>query len=331
MKTMFINTGVGAVYTALNTALTSLSKKIETTVFSEKDDVAAMLFSTATEIPITSNIKNLKYIDGKAFKMLDLIVHGTEYSNGNGIDDINETLRIISESMPAAVVWTTDVSITKAKEKEALVNYMSALASLGYSTNYRVINAAQYGSAHHFTQLYVVSTKQTVDNQTFFEFPDPAGSPAFRKPLPEYLQDEPSTIYDIDYKHFALVLDEDVDQRYIIIRDDGKANGEVIAVPGDAVRWDLPTEKQTKRVKQREAPHLTPKPRHGVYWKVRYRFFTPYEYFKLQEFSTKDIESICGLSISDEKLYELAVTRSVNIRPATIVLYSLFKDVNLNF
>ena len=325
MKTMFINTGVGAVYTALNTALTSVSKKIESTIFSEKDDVAAMLFSISSKIPITNNIKDLKYIDGKAFKMLDLIVHGTEYNSGKGIDDINETLRIISESMPNIIIWTTDVSITKSKEKEALANYMGALASLGYATNYRIINAFQYGSAHHFTQLYVISTKQTVDSQNFFEFPAPTTSSGFKKVLPEYLEDEPSTEFDIDYKHFALVLDEDIDQRHIIIRDEGRTNGEVLALPGDAVRWDLPTEKQTKRVKQRAVPHLTPKPRHGVFWKSRYRFFTPFEYFKLQEFSTKDIQSICGLSISNEKLYELAVTRSVNIRPATIILYALLK------
>lgn len=321
MKTMFINTGIGAVYTALTTALAPLSEKIEPTVFSEKDDVASMLFSMLTTIPVTNNIKNLKFIDGKSFKNLGLVVHGTEYQNGKGIDDVNETLRIISEAMPQVVLWTTDVSITKSKNSEALTNYISALASLGYKTNYRIVNAAQYGSAHHFTQLYVVS----VYGDNFFEFPPPFSTEE-KRTLPEYLQDEPSTIFDIDYKHFALVIDEDVDQHYIIVRDEGKSSGEVLAVPGDSIRWHLPTVKQKRRVKQKVAPHLTPEPRHGVYWKSRYRFFTPQEYFKLQELPTQQIEAIFSIGVSNEKMYELATTRTVNILPSTVVLYKLFNN-----
>lgn len=135
---------------------------------------------------------------------VDLIMHGSpcqdfslsgknlggDEGSGTRSSLMYETIRIVSKLKPKYVIWENVKNILSKTHIHNFENYLHKLSELGYTNNYKILNAKDYGIPQNRERVFVVSI---LGDETF-EFPD-------KQPLSTKLID---------------LLETEVDERYYL-------------------------------------------------------------------------------------------------------------------
>lgn len=135
---------------------------------------------------------------------VDLIMHGSpcqdfsvagkqaggDKDSGTRSSLMYETLRIVEKLKPKYVIWENVKNLLSKKHLHNFEAYQEAMRELGYTNNYQVLNAKNYGVPQNRERVFTVSILGDED----FKFPEP-------EPLKKRLKD---------------VLETDVDEKYYI-------------------------------------------------------------------------------------------------------------------
>lgn len=125
----------------------------------------------------------------------DLIMHGSpcqDFSvagkNAGGDKDsgtrsslMYETLRIVEKLRPKYVIWENVKNLLSKKHRHNFDAYLDAMTDLGYTNNYQVLNAKDYGIPQNRERVFTVSIRDDLKNRMFL-FPD-------KQPLTKKLED----------------------------------------------------------------------------------------------------------------------------------------------
>lgn len=139
----------------------------------------------------------------------DLIMHGSPCQDfsvaglGKGGDKgsgtrsslMYETLRIVEKLKPKYVIWENVKNLLSKKHRHNFDAYLQAMGDLGYHSNYKVLNAKDYGVPQNRERVFTVSVRKDLEDEFMaFEFPEPI-------PLDKRLKD---------------VLESQVDDKYYL-------------------------------------------------------------------------------------------------------------------
>lgn len=114
---------------------------------------------------------------------VDLVMHGSpcqdfsiaglqkggDKGSGTRSSLMYETLRIVDKLKPKYVIWENVKGMMSKKHRHNFDNYLNAMAELGYSSKYKVLNAKGFGIPQNRERVFTVSILG--DNN--FEFPEP--------------------------------------------------------------------------------------------------------------------------------------------------------------
>ncbi|WP_101773551.1 DNA (cytosine-5-)-methyltransferase [Peptostreptococcus faecalis] len=143
----------------------------------------------------------------KNFDNVDVIIHGSpcqDYSiagsnkggdKGSGTRSslMHESVRIIEKIRPKVVVWENVKNVISKRHKHNFDNYIESLENLGYTSNYEVLSATDYGIPQSRERIFVISFL----GEEKYQFPK-------KKPLE-------LTLYDL--------LDEEVDEKFYLTQE----------------------------------------------------------------------------------------------------------------
>lgn len=146
----------------------------------------------------------------------DLIMHGSpcqdfsmagkqaggDEGSGTRSSLMYETLRIVEKLKPKYVIWENVKNLLGEKHIHNFGAYCTRMRQLGYVSNYKVLNAKDYGIPQNRERVFVVSVYLPEEAKTgndlislgVFDFPEPM-------PLKKTLRD---------------ILDEEVDEKYYL-------------------------------------------------------------------------------------------------------------------
>lgn len=209
-----------------------------------------------------------------------------------------ETLRIIENLgvwKPKVVIWENVKNVLSSHMIHNFNNYIDEIARLGYTSNYKVLNAMDFGLPQNRNRNFVVS----ILNGPLFNF--------------ETLETRPM-------KHISNFLQTEFDEKYIVTqpsilsvigkpRKGSKFKGYIKVIKNNC---DTITTKQVRN------------PNAGVveYEKGLYRYLTPLECWRLQGFTDEDFNNAKDVNCDDQTLYKQAG----NSIPVPI-LEAIFKQV----
>lgn len=118
----------------------------------------------------------------------DLIMHGSPCQDfsvaglGKGGDKgsgtrsslMYETLRIVEKLKPKYVIWENVKNLISKKHRHNFDSYLQAMGDLGYHSNYKVLNAKDYGIPQNRERVFTVSVRKDLEAEFMaFEFPEP--------------------------------------------------------------------------------------------------------------------------------------------------------------
>lgn len=231
-----------------------------------------------------------------------------------------EMLRVVKEARPTWVIAENVKNILSKKHKPQLDEYISEMDKMGYATDYKVLDAKDFGVPQHRERVFIVSYKCASWERPFkISWPKPIS-------LGNKLKD---------------VLEKDVDEKYYL--PDSKAKNLVYKESGnveamldikgqdcirrvyrkDGVAPTLSTmqggQRQPKIIddtygyddKLREYSDVSPTLRAGrqglkVDDQIRVRRLTPRECWRLMGYSDADFDKAKKAGLSDARLYKLA-------------------------
>lgn len=125
----------------------------------------------------------------------DLIMHGSPCQDfsvaglGKGGDKgsgtrsslMYETLRIVEKLKPQYVIWENVKNLISKKHWHNFESYIRAMDELGYESQYRVLNAKDFGVPQNRERVFTVSIRKDIPSKEFY-FPEP-------RPLDKRLKD----------------------------------------------------------------------------------------------------------------------------------------------
>lgn len=190
-----------------------------------------------------------------------------------------EAVRIMEECKPKWIIWENVPDALSKKNISNFNEYMSVLDELNYNTYYDVLNAHELGSAQKRKRLFSVSIRKDIDNMKY-NFEHEKIEP---RKLVEYLETNvTSSDFNLDKKvEDILVLKQEGNKYYI---KNGNIQGYMIAQEGDAIDYIYYNSKTRRGRVQHEACHTLLRSRSvGTIQNGKFRWLTPYEYWKLQE------------------------------------------------
>jgi DNA (cytosine-5)-methyltransferase 1 len=187
----------------------------------------------------------------------------------------------------------------------ALRSVISELESIGYTVNYKVLRAADYGVAQLRDRVFIIATTR----KTVFEFPEPTHHDPRKKPLQGDIFSSSKTPYitikDVIGDLPNPVLKNEVEKipSHLDItpprdreRINGVPEGECLArqlhLP-DSQRMRLNPEKDTTKFRRLSwsLPALTLRGGEAFYHPTENRYLTPREYLRIHGFSDEHILS----------------------------------------
>lgn len=299
----------------------------------EKEDQARLLNTILNDRALYSVIKKIEYMDGKSFKNLDLVTLQTDHRD---ISSLYDNLDFIADAKPKTVLWVTSVEAISYKEvyggnegSSGFLEYLTHLASCGYVTHYRVINAADFGSAHADTKLFMVSYLVEVEAQRGQKFKFPTRDTSIEnEKLSDFLELD-DTNYDLLYsitpssKEASLLIDGLPlgTEKSIRVRDDFSQHGYTYLNEGESILLDSPDKKIPNRVTS-IVPHIGIDMRYGTYWNGVVRYLSPIEHGLLQGFKRSEVSGFYGYGFTDSMLHKY-LGRTVNQK----VIKALLKEI----
>ena len=128
---------------------------------------------------------------------VDLIMHGSpcqdfsvagkgaggDKDSGTRSSLMYETLRIVEKLKPKYVIWENVKNLLSKKHRHNFDAYLEAMAGLGYTNYYQVLNAKDYGVPQNRERVFTVSILGGGE----FKFPEPM---PLEKRLKDVLEDE---------------------------------------------------------------------------------------------------------------------------------------------
>lgn len=168
----------------------------------------------------------------------DLIMHGSPCQDfsvaglGKGGDKgsgtrsslMYETLRIVEKLKPKYVIWENVKNLLSKKHRHNFDAYLQAMGDLGYHSDYKVLNAKDYGIPQNRERVFTVS----ILGENNFSFPEPIE-------LTTRLKD---------------LLEDEVDEKYYLSDDQVasfKASTEKAQAKGNGFKFE-PIERERERV-----------------------------------------------------------------------------------
>lgn len=118
----------------------------------------------------------------------DLIMHGSPCQDfsvaglGKGGDKgsgtrsslMYETLRIVEKLKPKYVIWENVKNLLSKKHRHNFDAYLQAMGDLGYHSDYKVLNAKDYGIPQNRERVFTVSVRKDLEAEFMaFRFPEP--------------------------------------------------------------------------------------------------------------------------------------------------------------
>lgn len=329
LKVLSLFSGIGAFEEGLKRA----GVDFEIVGFSEKEQYAIDTFAEIHNVSKDLSLGDIRQVDGAKFKGIDIITHGSpcqsltrsgkmegaDKGSGTRSSLMWETVRIVSESSPKYVVWENVPDVLSKRHIHNFNAYIEELNELGYNSYHKILNAHDFGSAQKRRRIFVVSIRKDVDDKTF-KFPIAQSNP---KKLIDYLEKDVSDEYLVPQKKLDSLIVEKLDSNTYKIKN-GTKLGYLIAQNGDGIDFAFPSSKTRRGRVQKEACQtlLTGKSI-GTLIDDKFRYFTPKEYWLLQEFSKEDYEKTKQLGLTDKQLYSLA-GNSINVNVTEVIFRSLF-------
>lgn len=129
----------------------------------------------------------------------DLIMHGSpcqdfstaglqaggDKGSGTRSSLMYETLRIVEKLRPKCVIWENVKNLLSKKHVHNFEAYQEAMRNLGYTNDYQVLNAKDYGVPQNRERVFTVSIRKDIHKG--FAFPEPI---PLEKKLKDMLEDE---------------------------------------------------------------------------------------------------------------------------------------------
>lgn len=282
--------------------------------FGETDSASALSYSLLHDVPLSKNWKNVQYIDGNSLRNVDLLIHGASiHLNKDDFSPMWETIRVVEECRPKVVVWETLPDVVSKKNLGNFEIYLDTVGKAGYRSYFKIINSHNHRSAQKRRRMIVVSLREDVKGEFFF--PEDEANP---KKLSEYLEDGVGSDYTVpihivDAMVLGLIT---VNNQVFYNIKNATTQGYLEAQEGDGIDWSYPTSETRRGRVQFGACHtLTSSCALGTIQNKMPRFFTPKEYWRLQEFKDKQFDAITKYGVSNKQLYKQAAN-STNINVA---------------
>lgn len=241
---------------------------------------------------------------------VDILIHGSpcqDFSK-NGRNDLKtgrsilyeRTLEIIDKELmkkPKVVVWENVPNLASKRHFSHLEHYLKTMESYGYTNNYKILKASDYGIPQARDRLYVISTM----GGGKIDFPDPV---PLENDIRDYLD------YDTDFDDYRLTDNE----LSIFYKENGNLyvkeatkKGYALVEEFDIINVEFPNSKTRRgRVGKKIAKTLTTKPRQAVYYNDRLRFLTAKEHLRLMGYKDKDYKNMKKHGLTDNQISYLA-------------------------
>lgn len=306
--------------------------------FSDIEESAIDAFSLIHNISKDLSLGDIRQVNGKQFKGVDLITHGspcqdlTRGGKNKGADENSytrsslmwETVRIVEESMPKYVVWEQVPDVKSKRHIHNFNKYIKRLNELGYNSYDKVLYAYDFGSAQKRRRLFTISIRKDVDKGDF-QFPTGNEMP---KQLKDYLEERIDDTYLVEEKVIAARIIEKLDINKYKVQNNTKL-GYLIAEEFDGIDFGFYSSKARRgRVQKQSTQTLLTGKSIGTLINDKFYYLTPKEYWLLQEFDEEDFKKAKQLGLSDNKLYLLA-GNSINVKVTTALFKELFKNKNI--
>ena len=331
MRLVSLFSGIGAFEEGLKRA----GLKYDLVCYAEIEASAALSYSLLHGVPLNKNWKDVTYIDGKAFKNVDMIVHGSpcqsfsragkndggEKDSGTTSSLMWETVRLVEESLPKFVIWENVPDVVSKKNMPTFESYLDTLGKTGYRSYYKIINSYDHKSAQKRRRMFVVSIRNDIPGDFFF--PEDNDE---RAKLIDYLELDVSSAYTVPLS----TVDEMVlslttfDNKATYQIKNATKQGYLDAQEGDGIDWSYPTSLTRRgRVQKQACQTLTTSCALGTIHNKIPRYFTPREYWRLQEFTDQQFDAVTKYGITNSQLYKQA-GNSINVN----VTEALFRAMN---
>ena len=140
----------------------------------------------------------------------DLIMHGSpcqdfsvagkqaggDKGSGTRSSLMYETLRIVEKLKPQYVIWENVKNLISKKHWHNFESYIRAMEDLGYESQYKVLNAKDYGIPQNRERVFTISIRKDIPSKEFY-FPEP-------RPLDKRLKD---------------ILENEVEEKFYLTQD----------------------------------------------------------------------------------------------------------------
>ena len=284
---------------------------------------------------------------------VDLIMHGSPCQDfslagkqaggdegaGTRSSLMYETIRIVSKLKPKYVIWENVKNLLSVKHRHNFDNYLKAMEQLGYSNNYQVLNAKDYGIPQNRERVFTVSIREDTDKDgieilEIFNFPK---KQTLNLKLKDMLEDNVDEKYYLSDKVLktlqpfgtyntwednqgnintqcnracnedgnSLTIPAAAGLAKVLIKEATK-QGYKEAFDGDSVNLEQPNSKTRRgRVGNQVAQTLTTSCNQGIVNNLKIRKLTPKECWRLMGFDDEDFEKASQVN-SNAQLYKQA-------------------------
>lgn len=161
----------------------------------------------------------------------DILIHGSpcqDFSiagHQKGADEGSETrsslmwetihiIQQMGEWQPKYVIWENVKNVTSAHMRANFNRYLSEMEKLGYTNNYKLLNARDFGLPQARERVFTIS----VLGEEAFNFDDLITTPPASN-LRDYLEDEIDSVYDVTQPSVLNVIGHSGIKRTTVIKD----------------------------------------------------------------------------------------------------------------
>ena len=188
--------------------------------YCEIDRWASLSYSMVNQCSESLNLRDVRAVTAETVRdrQVDLITYGFPcqdisiagkqqgFVNNDGESTRSglffEALRIIKELQPRYAIAENVKALTSQKFKNEFATVLSSLEEAGYTNDWRVLNAKDYGIPQNRERVFIVSIRRDVDEGDF-QFPD-------KEPLMLRLRDMLEPAESVDEKYYLSIEREGV-------------------------------------------------------------------------------------------------------------------------
>ena len=328
MRLLSLFSGIGA----FEKALDRLGVSFDLVNYCEIDKYASKAFSLIHNIPEDKNLKDVREVNTKSIKDLDLITYGFPCQDisisglKKGFSDNGERTRSGLFFEALRIIESTRPKIAIAENVKALVGkrfinefniVLGSLSRLGYNNYYSVLNAKDYGIPQNRERVFIVSIRQDIDKG--FTFPR---KQELTLRLKDILEDTVDDKFYLDSSLSATLKQRPTGKKIKLeqignIMDD---KGRNFKNPQCGRVYD--PEGLSPTLNTCNGGNRQPK----ILLGTEIRKLTPKECFRLMGFNDRDVDILRENGISDSQLYKMSGNSIV-----VDVVYHIFEQLRSRY